>query len=297
MGLSVFATGNAGAVAETVAGHLDCDCGRVQEHLFPDGETLVRVNPDTVTDTVAIVAGLDRPNPRMIPLLFLAELLRQCGAAHLLLIAPYLPYMRQDRQFNPGEGISAFYFARLLSHYFDALVTVDPHLHRVHSLDELYSIPARAVAAAPSVADWIRNNVEQPLLIGPDSESAQWVEDLARRTDCPFTVLEKIRRGDRRVEVSIPDVERWSRHTPVLYDDMISTGRTMAETVGHLRQAGLRAPVCIAVHGVFADAADRILLEAGADRVVTTNTIPHATNAVDLAGPLAHATRELIARL
>jgi len=208
-----------------------------------------------------------------------------------------LPYMRQDRQFRPGEGIRARDFARLLCAHCDPLISVDPHLHRIRSLDEIYSIPARTVAAAPAVADWIRANVGQPLLIGPDSESAQWVEDLARRTDCPFTVLEKIRRGDRRVEVSIPEVERWSRHTPVLYDDMISTGRTMAETIGHLRRAGLRAPVCIAVHAVFADAADRTLLEAGAARVITTNTIPHATNAVDMAAPLAAAARELSTRL
>jgi ribose-phosphate pyrophosphokinase len=294
MKTAAFVLDAAGGLGDGVAASLGCRTERVAPHEFPDGETAVRIDPDAVADTVLVAASLDHPNVRILPLLLLAETLHDYGARRLLLLAPYLAYMRQDRRFKPGQGISARYFAGLLSGYFDGLVTVDPHLHRIPSLDEIYSIPTRVVHAAPAVAEWISASVERPLLIGPDSESGQWVQDLARRADCPFIVLNKIRRGDRRVEVSIPEVEQWSRHTPVLYDDMISTGRTMLETVGHLQAAGMAAPVCIAVHGVFAGGAYRSLLEAGAAQVVTTNTIRHESNRIDLARPVCDAVQALL---
>jgi len=66
----------------------------------------------------------------------------------------------------------------------------------------------------------------------PDEESAQWVSEVSRGAGVPYAVLQKIRMGDRDVEVSVPDVQAWRNHTPVLVDDIISTGRTMIETLG-----------------------------------------------------------------
>ena len=70
----------------------------------------------------------------------------------------------------------------------------------------------------------------------------------------------------------------------------------MIETVIHLRRAGLAAPVCVGVHGIFAGDAFEQLLAAGASRVVTTNTIPHRSNSIELAPQLACAVEELLAR-
>jgi len=80
--------------------------------------------------------------------------------------------------------------------------------------------------AAPLISDWIRNEVKKPLLIGPDSESEQWVAAVARDAVAPHLVLQKVRHGDRDVEISVPEVARWRDHIPVLVDDIVSTGRT-----------------------------------------------------------------------
>jgi len=93
----------------------------------------------------------------------------------------------------------------------------------------------------------------------------------------------------------VPDVARWRGHTPVLVDDIVSTARTMIETLGHLQRAGLRAPVCVAVHGVFAGRAYEDLLAAGAERVATANTIPHVSNAIDVTKLLAEGARAFVA--
>jgi ribose-phosphate pyrophosphokinase len=263
--------------------------GVVTMRRFPDGETYVRVETSVRGRDVAIVCTLDRPDDKLLPLFFLAATARDLGAASVGLVAPYLAYMRQDRRFAEGEGITSAYFASLLSRSVDWLVTVDPHLHRRASLGEVYTIPAEVVHAAPKVADWIRSNVRRPLLIGPDSESAQWIAAVAAAAGAPSIVLEKTRKGDRDVSVTVPDVERWRDHTPVLVDDIISTAKTMIETVRHLGRTDLARPVCVGVHAVFAPAAYDELQAAGAAMVVTCNTISHASNVIDMSGALADA--------
>lgn len=262
---------------------------------FPDGESYVRIETPLRGNRVAIVCTLDRPDDKLLPLLFLASTARDLGAATVGLVAPYLAYMRQDRRFIDGEGVTSTYFADVISRAVDWLVTVDPHLHRRSSLAEIYTIPTHVVRAAPRLAAWIRASVRRPLLIGPDSESSQWVEAVAKAAGAPFVVLEKTRHGDRDVTVSVPDVERWRDHTPVLVDDIVSTARTMIETVRHLRRAAFTGTVCVAVHGVFADGAYEALREAGAEQIVTCNTIPHPSNAIDLSVDLAAAVASIAA--
>ena len=143
--------------------------------------------------------------------------------------------------------------------------------------------------AADSLAAWLRTRVREPLLIGPDEESAQWVAQVARHADAPFIVLRKTRRGDGDVQVSLPDVERWRSHTPVLVDEIVSTGRTMIESIGQLRRAGLAAPVCLAVHAVFAQTTVDDLRAAGAADVANCDTIVHPSNRIALGEPLAQA--------
>ena len=264
---------------------------------FPDGETYLRADVSLAADDAIVLANLRDPDEKLAPLLFLAATLRALGAKRVLLIAPYLAYMRQDIRFNPGEGLTSRYFARLLSGYFDGLVTVDPHLHRYHSLDEIYSIPSRLCHAAPELAEWIRDNVTAPLLIGPDAESLQWVREVGAACEAPFLTAEKRRLGDREVEIEISGLDRFPGRQIVVIDDIISSAATMRGIVAKIRAAGFAEVRCLGVHGLFAGDAYRELLAAGADQVVTTNTIPHVSNQIDLSALLATRTRDLLADL
>ena len=269
-------------LAAALARQAESSLATLETRRFPDGETYLRIDADCARRSVALVCTLDRPDEKILPLLFSADTLRELGAARIGLVAPYLAYMRQDRRFQPGEAVTSRIFATLLSNHFDWLVTVDPHLHRFRSLAELYTIPTHVVHAAPALASWIAANVERPFLIGPDQESEQWVADVARRVGAPYAVLSKVRRGDRDVEVSVPDVEQHRDRTPVVLDDIISSARTMVQTTRHVVEAGLAAPVCLGVHGIFSGDAQRRLEEAGAGRIVTTRTVSHPSNDVEI---------------
>lgn len=253
---------------------------------FPDGESYVRVLSEVRNKNVTILCSLNRPDEKFLPLLFLARTLRELGAAKITLIAPYLGYMRQDTQFKDGEAVTADIFASLLSPHMDVLVTIDPHLHRHHRMSEIYHCESKIISASPLMAEWIKHNIESALLIGPDSESEQWVKEVAATVSAPYVILEKTRRGDCDVEITLPDISIYRDRTPVLVDDIISTAGTMIKTTALLRKQGFKDIVCMATHGIFASDAYAALQKAGAGRIITANTIPHTSNALDIAALL-----------
>ncbi|MFA6031293.1 MAG: ribose-phosphate diphosphokinase [Myxococcota bacterium] len=280
-------------LADAIAPLLGARTCRLDWRHFPDGESLVTIEQDLHGVDVALVASLRNPDELALPLRFAAATAREFGARSIGLIAPYLAYMRQDKRFNPGEAVSAPMFAGFLAESLDWLVTADPHLHRIPRLSELFRIPAHAVATAPLISDWIRHNMPNAVLIGPDGESSQWVSDIADRAGVAYQILTKIRRGDRDVDVSLPSIDAARSRTPIIVDDIASSGRTMIETLNHLRRLGLPPAVCIVIHPVFAQDAYAQLLAAGAERVVSTDSIPHPSNAISLAGLLAKGSVEL----
>jgi ribose-phosphate pyrophosphokinase len=282
------------ALATAIVTAIGAEPGRLVVRRFPDGESYVRIESAVAGRDVVLACTLDRPDAKLIPLVLVAATAKDLGAMRVGLVAPYLGYLRQDARFRDGEGVTSAYVARVLSASVDWLVTVDPHLHRRRSLAEIYSIPTAALRAAPLVADWIRAHVRDPLVIGPDVESTQWVGEVARDAGAPDVVLEKTRRGDRDVEVSVPDVEWWPGRTPVLVDDIVSTGRTMIAAIAALRGRGMAAPVVVGVHAVFADDAWGELAAARPAAVVTADTIPHPSHAIAVGDVVAAGVRAML---
>jgi ribose-phosphate pyrophosphokinase len=289
----VFALPGNEPLAAALAADLQADAGVLATRRFPDGETYLRFDTPLSGRKVVLACSLHHPDDHIMPLLFAAATARELGATEIGLVAPYLGYMRQDKRFQDGEALTSALFAKLLSPQIDWLVTVDPHLHRWHSLDQIYSVPSTVIPAAPLLAAWIKAHVENPVLIGPDAESEQWVSAVAGIASAPHVVLEKKRRGDRDVSVSIPNPAILHGRTPVLVDDIISTGHTMIAAVRHVLDQGLKPPVCVGVHAVFSGDAHAELLAAGVYRVVTTDTIPHASNLIRMSRTIAEAVSAL----
>lgn len=280
--LILFAIPGNEILTEKLALQIGAEIGQCEIDLFPDEETYVRILSDVRGKSAVIICTLHQPNEKFLPLYFLGKTLKKQGVNSICLAAPYLGYMRQDKVFKPGEGVTSEYFGEIISSFIDSIITVDPHLHRRKSLSEIYSITSEVVHASDHISVWIKKNVKNPVLVGPDEESVQWVKDVARKVDAPFTILHKVREGDRRVKVSVPHLENFTDHTPVLVDDIISTARTMIETVKHLNDSVREPPVCIGVHAIFAGSAYQDLLYAGAEQIVSCNTIPHISNDIDV---------------
>ena len=282
-------------LADSLLQQAGFDSGEIERRQFPDGESYVRLLTPVDGRDVVLLCSLDRPDAKTLPLLFAADVARTQGARSVGLAAPYLAYMRQDKAFKPGEAVTSVTYSDLLSRHFDWLVTVDPHLHRYPRLDTIYSIPAIAASAVAPIAEWITKNVERPFLIGPDIESEQWVEKIARLAAAPCTVFHKTRQGDREVSIEGTKVPIPAGATPVIVDDIASSARTMIEAVRMLKAKGTQAPLCIAVHALFAGDAFPKLLEAGPAIVVSTNTVVHGSNTIDVSAVIAEAIHRSLA--
>lgn len=271
-------------------------CACIERHRFPDDELRLRLPVGVdgrLPSRVVMFRSLALPNEKLVELLLAARAARTLGASQLTLVAPYLAYMRQDIAFRPGEVVSQRVVGEFLASLFDALVTLDPHLHRVSSLAEAVPLAnAVALSAAPLLADVIAANCTAPVLIGPDAESAQWVAAAAARHGFDYAVCSKRRRGDHEVEIDLPPLELRGRAT-VLLDDVASSGRTLARAARLLHEAGAASVDVAVTHALFADDALPAILAAGVGRVWSTDCIAHPTNAVSVAALLAAALHEL----
>jgi ribose-phosphate pyrophosphokinase len=280
------------ARGQTLARALGGRSDLIDLHHFPDGESRLRL-PPTLSRHVAVLRSLNQPNEKLVELLLAALAAREAGAEHICLVAPYLAYMRQDTAFQPGEVVSQRWIGRLLATHFDALVTVDPHLHRVHSLAE--AVPARhaiAVPAASAIGAFLRERAAGALLLGPDEESGQWVATVAAAAGCEHDVANKVRRGDRSVSIALPARSFVGRRI-VLVDDLASTGRTLAEAARAVLAAGaLRVDVMV-THALFVDDAEVHLRQAGVTQIWSADTVSHPSNALTLIPDIARALQAL----
>jgi ribose-phosphate pyrophosphokinase len=264
------------------------DYAEVGIHRFPDGESRVRL-PQRLPPRIIFCRSLHRPNDKLIELALAARTARELGAGEITLVAPYLCYMRQDKAFAPGEAVSQRIVGTLLADWIDALVTVDPHLHRVRRLDEAVPVRrARCLSAAPLMADFLAGAAEDSLLVGPDSESRQWVEAIATSQGLDWCVGEKERLGDREVSIRLPEADCRGRDV-IIVDDVASTGRTLESAARQLASASPRSISVLVTHALFLEGAPKRLRAAGAGDIWSTDSIPHPTNRLELAPLLAAA--------
>jgi ribose-phosphate pyrophosphokinase len=244
---------------------------------------------------VLLLRSLHRPNEKLVELLIAAPAARELGAQHLSLVCPYLAYMRQDIAFSPGEAVSQRHVGGLLASRFDAVLTVDPHLHRIAALqDVMPGCHAVSVSAAALIGAWVAQRVSRPLLIGPDEESAQWVREAARACSpiADHACCRKQRRGDHDVRVTLPASLDCRGRAVVLVDDMASTGRTLGATARLVLAAGAASVDVAVTHALFVGNALDELRAAAVGRVWSTDCVPHPSNAISVVPLLAQAIRQ-----
>jgi ribose-phosphate pyrophosphokinase len=268
----------------------------IERHRFPDGELKLRLPVNAagrLPRRVVLLRSLHQPNDKLVELLLAARTARRLGVQHLTLVAPYLAYMRQDIAFHPGEAVSQQVVGAFLADLFDAVITVDPHLHRIARLEQAIAVrQAVVLSGAEPLADLIAARRPNALLVGPDGESAQWIAQAAARHGFDHAVCSKERHGDRDVTIELPPLDARGRAV-VLLDDMASTGRTLALAARLLLQAGAASVDVAVTHALIDAEALAALHAAGVGEFWSTDCVAHPTNAVAMAVELARGVGQL----
>ena len=279
-------------LAQKVAKKLKKSYSELKVKKFPDGEIKLRFLSNVKNKDVVLVQSFyGSINDCITEVIFAADTAKDLGAKKVFLVAPYFPYLRQDKRFKPGECISAEVVSRLISRYFNKVYILDPHLHRETKLSDLFSIKAEKLSANPYITDYIRKNIKNPLIVGPDWESYKWARIVAEKINCEHVILEKKRYTGRKVKVTLNKKIDVKNKNIVFVDDMISTGNTIIEAVKNIKKLGAKRFNCIAVHGIFVEKALEKLKKANV-KVVTTNTIPNKVAKIDVSGLIARALKK-----
>ena len=268
--------------ARKLAQHLSETYSSLTVSHFPDGEMLVRLMNDVKGKRVVLVQRFfgDVSN-QILEVMFAAHALRDLGAKKVVLVAPYMPYMRQDTRFHSGEVVSQRAFAQLCDSFFDVVVTVDPHLHRIRSLPAVFSCQSVVISSDTALSTFIKKKYRDVVILGPDLESYQWAERVASLLQVPFRVLEKKRHSSRRVTVTLNEPYNFSGKTVVLIDDIVSTGHTLLEAVTLVKKFKPQKIIAVVVHGLFVEDALHKLQKAGVT-VFATNTLVTDVSRIDV---------------
>lgn len=279
--------------ATGLADFLNIEYKQIQLHRFPDGESLVTL-PPSLTPHIVIYTSLHQPNSKLIELILACGAAKEKGVSQITLVAPYLAYMRQDIENKPGEAVSQRIIGKLISTYIDGIVTVDPHLHRIDRLEQAYPLEdAVSLSANTIIGDYIKANFDNVMLLGPDGESEQWVSRAAQRAGCHYGVATKVRKGDRKVEITLPDIDLSNKRI-LLVDDMISTGGTLVKITGMLHELNSEVEAAIVTHCLCSEEDEQKLFDAGIKKIISTDSIPHHSNRIALKELLGNAVKEII---
>lgn len=269
----------------------------VHIHQFPDGETKITL-PNPLPENIIICRSLDQPNKKLIELILTASAAREQGATHITLVAPYLCYMRQDIAFHPGEAVSQKIIGKLLSDYFERIITIDPHLHRINNLQQVMpNTDAQVLHASHAIRCFLQEKFKHPVLLGPDQESAQWVKAIASPKQWQYTIATKLRHSD--TDVAIDFSTKHQQQSIILYqqdviiiDDIASTGKTLAEAVKQIQVHQVSSISIVITHAFFVDDAIKRLHALGVKNIWSSDSVSHTSNAFSIIETIAEQLRQ-----
>lgn len=286
----IFGLPNSLGLAEKIAKKAGAKLGKLECRTFPDGELYIRFMDKVEGEKIAVVESMfPDPNRSMLALYFAGRTAKSLGAKKVTAVVPYLGFMRQDKRFNEGECVSSKEMAHMLNSSFDSIITIDPHLHRIRNLAEIFHIERKRLSANSAIAEHIKKRFKQgsAIIAGPDIESSQWAKAIADSIHYESVVFLKQRFSSRHVKINVMVEMNWKKRDVIIVDDIVSSGHTMIEAVKEVKKRGPKSIQCICVHGIFAEGAYEKILKAGAKGMISTNTIEHKSNGIDLSGMIA----------
>jgi len=276
-----------------IAKKLNCRHSNLIVDKFPDNELHLRFDADLRNKIVVLVQSFyNGVSDCIIESIFAAKTSRELGTRKVFLVAPHFPYLRQDKRFHKGEAASQNLIAGLIGQYFDAVFIIDPHLHRKNKLGSIFKIKAIRLTANGLISDYIKKNIESPVIIGPDEESHKWAKNVAESLGVESRILEKKRYSSYHVEVKLNKKIDLKNKNVVIVDDIVSTGHTILETAKIIKKFGAKKIYCICVHGIFANGALGKLKKAKIN-VISTNTVPNKAAKIDVSGVIADSLKRM----
>ena len=286
----IIGCSNSKNLARKIAKELKAEYSELITKHFPDGELYIKFETDLKNKEIVLIQTLHPANEQLLEVLLAGYTAKDLGAKKVTLVAPYMAYIRQDKRFNPGEAVSSKIIGNLLSS-FDKIITIDPHLHRIKSLNEVFHTKAQKLTSNDVIESYIAKNYKSPVIIGPDEESYQWAKEIALSIKAHAAILKKTRFSPNNVKIIIKSPIEIKGKDIIIIDDIISTGKTVLETIQHIKNKKPKSINVICIHGIFADKLVYKKIKANTKSIITTNTIENIHSKIDISDLIAKALK------
>jgi ribose-phosphate pyrophosphokinase len=279
-----------GSASQKLAAQIARELGEtlcpLETHKFPDGERYIRINSE-VNKGVTVVQSTGHPqDENLIELFLILKTLQEMNVDDIRVVIPYFGYGRQEKSFNQGEAISAKVIANLIE-FSGASEVFCINLHE-EGICNLFNIPAHNLSAIPTIAEYLGNCMDDPLILAPDHGAMGFAKVIGDILNCDCDYLEKKRISPQKVETQTKRLDVKGRDV-VIIDDIISTGGTIVNASRMLRKNDASKIVVSCVHPVMVDDALLKIFTAGADEIIGTDTLKSEVSAISVAKLVAES--------
>jgi ribose-phosphate pyrophosphokinase len=263
----------------------------VDHRIFPDGESYIRLTAPVEGETVVVVqTTFPNPDRGVVQLLLMVRAAKDLGAERVVCVVPYLAYSRQDKRFREGEVLSLDTVVALLADAgSDDLIVVDVHNEEsLERLQENTSLGIVNLSAMPLLAGHLKGlGFRGAYSLSPDEGAKHLANAAAGVLGGGSSFFEKIRdRKTGEIEMAVKDIDLGGINA-VVFDDIISSGGTTASAVRGLKNQGANRVAAACTHGLFMGGAEERIRDAGAEMIVSTDTVLTSLSRVTVAGLIA----------
>ncbi len=261
-------------LAKEIADRLGVALGSLHIRQFPDTETKVQIEESVRESDIFIVQPTCPPvNEHLMELLVILDAFRRASAGSVTAVVPYFGYAKQDRKSTGREPISARLVADILtSAGADRVISVDLHVAQIQGF---FAIPMDHLTALTTIASHLRTkDLENAVIVSPDVGRVKLAEKYGDVLNLPIALMHKRRSGDASSPEVMGIVGDVRGKTPIIVDDMISTGGTIRNSAEALVEAGSEPCYIAATHGVLIGEAMQRLNADCVREVIVTNTVP-----------------------
>jgi ribose-phosphate pyrophosphokinase len=273
--LKIFAGRANPLLVNAICSHLGLAVGRARVESFPDGEVIVKLEEDVRGRDCFIVQPTCPPvNDNLVELLVWIDCLMRASATRITAVIPYFGYARQDRKSEGRTPITAKMVANIITAAgVDRVIAMDLHAAQVQGF---FDLPVDHLLASPVFLAWYRRQLPQLgriAIVSPDPGNLKAASYYAEMLGGDLAFIDKRRQSGTQVFMStiVGDIVD---KTVLMFDDMITTGGTVAEASKILMDRGAKAVHIAATHGIFAGAAVDRIAASPISKIVITDTVP-----------------------
>ena len=281
-----------------IASMIDVESKPVENRVFPDGESYIKITPTVKGQDVVIVqTTVPQTDTKLFQLLMMAKTAKDYQARRVIAVTPYLAYARQDKRFLEGESLTFDLVLSLLDDVgVDDLIVVDLHSEvSLKNIEGNHNLKVHTLSAIPVLAQYLKENgYDGAFSLSPDLGAVERARLAQPILNGGFGYFEKIR--DRKtgdIEMRVKDLDVKGKNA-VVFDDIISSGGTMAMAVKSLKEQGADIVAAACTHALFMPGAIEKLEDAGSDLILATDTVDTKYETVSVAGMIADYLKTIL---